>query len=309
MEVRHSGHGRPACIRRVWSLPAAAVVVFLAVATIIAISVQTQRTCSLYQTLYRAVPGRHVHGALQPVIADTLPLWRAPAHWFAVVTAAYNPAKSGQAERQKEYRLGLGYVFARFERVAGVISAAEPMPLVSEYNFQPALYFNTSPQYTNKSAKESEALRHFVRELNMTHGSRIPDSAIVFKMSGRYQVARDDFLQAVMTKPEYDVWAKPFGTWALKSNGAQSYYAIYPGDERIFTFYFAMRWPIFRDMYMHVDLVKLESFDTVPSKGWKGYDIESYVMDFVKERGLRLWRAPHLHVIANIKSMGMLQYI
>jgi hypothetical protein len=69
-----------------------------------------------------------------------------------------------------------------------------------------------------------------------------------------------------------------------------------------------MRWRYFRAMYETIDLEKLESYDTVPSKGWAGYDIESYTMDFIKEKGLRLFRVPYLHVVANIDNRGFLNY-
>lgn len=235
-----------------------------------------------------------------------LPRACAPPDYLAIVTVAYDPSRSDNAHREIEYRRGLDYLFSRFQRVAGVVSAPERMPLVAEYGFQPALHFTTSPRYTQKSAKESEALRHLVRHLNRTEGGSIPDSTIVFKASGRYQVVRDDFLQAVMANRDFDVWAKPFGSWTLDENG---HHEIAGGDDKIFTFYFAMRWPLFRDMYAHIDLEKLQSHDTIPSKGWRGYDVESYIMDVVKERGFRLWRAPYLHVVANIDNEGPLRYL
>lgn len=246
---------------------------------------------------------RPSHDFLQPV----LPRFRAPDDWLAIVTTAYIRGGPDESEREDEYRRGLGYILSRFQRVAAIVSASEPMPLISEYDFRPALYWTTSPQYSTKSAKESEALHYLVRQLSLNTGdSGIPDSAIVFKASGRYQIARDDFLQAVKANPDYDVWAKPFGSWSLDEN---SNHKIQPGDSKIFTFYFAMRWHVFRDIYMHVDLQKLETYDTIPSKGWKGYDIESYIMDIIKERGLRLWRAPYLHVIANIGNEGKFMYL
>lgn len=246
---------------------------------------------------------RHNRSALKAVRA--WPQFSAPADWLAIVTAAHSSGGPNDQEREKEYRRGLAYFFSRFQSVVGVVSSTEPMPIISEFDFQQALYFSPSSQYTQKSAKESEALRYLVTKLNETVAPKISESAIVFKASGRYQVVRDDFLEAVMMNPEYDVWAKSFGSWALDDQG---HHVVKPGDAKLFTFYFAMRWPIFRDIYMHVDLDKLESYDTIPSKGWKGYDIESYLMDVVKERGLRLWRAPYLHVIANIDNAGLLTY-
>jgi hypothetical protein len=156
-----------------------------------------------------------------------------------------------------------------------------------------------------KSAKESEGLRLLVAELSRGNATAIADDAVVFKASGRYQVARDDFLEAVAANPDFDVWARPFGAWTLDEKGQ---HVIAPGDAKIFTFYYAMRWRHFRELYETVDIDKLENYDTVPSKGWRGYDIESYTMDFIKERGLRLWRADYLHVVTNIDGRGFLVY-
>jgi hypothetical protein len=159
-------------------------------------------------------------------------------------------------------------------------------------------------ELTQKSAKESAGLRQLVRELAAANAS-LDDDSVVFKASGRYQVARNDFLEDVLANPQYDVWAKPFGAWALSERGE---HVITPGDAKVFTFLFAMRWRFFRDLYAHVDIEKLETHDTVPSKGWRGYDIETYVMDFIREKGLRLWRAQYLHVVANIDNRGFLNY-
>lgn len=39
-----------------------------------------------------------------------------------------------------------------------------------------------------------------------------------------------------------------------------------------------------------------------------GYDIESYVMDYIVEKGLRLRSVPYLHIVANIDNRGFLNY-
>ncbi len=39
-----------------------------------------------------------------------------------------------------------------------------------------------------------------------------------------------------------------------------------------------------------------------------GYDIESYVMDYIVEKGLRMRAVPYLHVVANIDNRGFLNY-
>lgn len=39
-----------------------------------------------------------------------------------------------------------------------------------------------------------------------------------------------------------------------------------------------------------------------------GYDIESYVMDYIVDKRLRMRAVPYLHVVANIDNRGFLNY-
>lgn len=226
----------------------------------------------------------------------------APQNYFAIVTTSYNVADA--PGRDREYALALPYFFSHFpRRVAGLVSASAPWPRAARHQWAHLSYFVPPAGLTQKSAMESAGLRQLVREL--AAGVPLDDDAVVFKASGRYQVARNDFLEDVLANPQYDVWAKPFGAWALSERGE---HVITPGDAKVFTFLFAMRWRFFRDLFANVDIEKLETHDTVPSKGWRGYDIETYVMDYIREKGLRLWRAQYLHVVANIDNRGFLNY-
>ena len=99
------------------------------------------------------------------------------------------------------------------------------------------------------------------------------------------------------------MWAKTFGSWSLDAEGR---HIIERGDKKIFTFCWAMKWKHFRDLYLDVDLDKLEHFDG--NKGWLGYDIESYVMDYIVEKKLRLRAVPYLHIVANIDNRNFLNY-
>ncbi len=240
----------------------------------------------------------------RPVGGAAAPRAAAPASAVAVVTAAYKAGAADEARRDGEYRRGLAYFFAQFARVVGVVSASDEWPLARAFPFTALVTYEPSAQYSQKSAKESEGLRLLVASLANANTS-IDDDAIVFKASGRYHIVREDFIEAVVANPDFDAWARPYGAWHLDEQGQ---HVITPGDNKIFTFYFAMRWRHFRAMYETVDLDKLESFDTVPSKGWKGYDIESYTMDYIKEKALRLFRVPYLHVVANIDNRGFLNY-
>jgi hypothetical protein len=226
----------------------------------------------------------------------------APLDSVIIVTSAYSSAWTNTAERDKEYVLGLSYIFSHFPRVVGLVSSHESWPLADLYKWDQLYYFEMSPKWTTKSAQESEGLRWLVSmlESNMT----ISDDTVIFKVSGRYQIVRNDFIEAVSKYPNYDVWAKPFGSW--EDNGGV--HKISQGRHKMFTFLFAMRWKYFRELYKTVDLYKLSNFDTIPSRGWKGYDIESYIMDYVHEKRLRLWETPYLHVVGNIGNKGFLTY-
>jgi hypothetical protein len=219
-----------------------------------------------------------------------------------IVTSAYSSAWSNTPERDKEYVLGLSYVFSHFPRVVGLVSSHEPWPVADLFKWDNLYYFEMSPRWTTKSAQESEGLHWLVSMLasNMS----ISDDAVIYKVSGRYQIVRDDFIEAVGMHPDFDVWAKPFGSW-VDDGGVHK---ISPGRNKMFTFFFAMRWRYFRELYETVDLQKLSTYDTIPSRGWKGYDIESYIMDYINEKRLRLWEAPYLHVVGNIGNKGFLTY-
>jgi hypothetical protein len=240
------------------------------------------------------------------VFALPLPIsgTRLPLNAVAIVTAAYESGAADEVRRDGEYRRGLKYFFSQFSRVVGVLSSRSEWPLAKSFPFELLLSYYPSARFTQKSAKESEGLHRLVSML-VGSNSTIDDDAIVFKASGRYHIVRNDFIDAVVANSQFDVWARPFGAWSLDEHGEHK---ITPGDSKIFTFYFAMRWRYFRAMYETIDLEKLESYDTVPSKGWLGYDIESYTMDFIKEKGLRLFRVPYLHVVANIDNRGFLNY-
>lgn len=200
----------------------------------------------------------------------------APTFAFALVTAAYIPGR--QSLRDREYTLGLDYFFPRFaNRVAGLIAGgpnALSWPLLPRYDFS-ALEFFDSTTYTTKSAKESHGIQFFVRTILSPEGAApahtpvtswrsIADDDVVFKASGRYQIVRDDFLDEIaLTRDSFDVWAKTFGTWTLDEDGQHK---ITKGEKKIFTFCWAMKWRFFRDLYLHIDLDKLEHFDG--NKGW-----------------------------------------
>lgn len=228
----------------------------------------------------------------------------APTNAIAIVTASYVAGSADEVRRDGEYRRGLSYIFAHFARVVGVVSARDAWPLERVFPFDALVLYEPLARFMQKSSKESEGLRLLVTTLVGANAS-IDDDAVVFKASGRYHIVRDDFIEVVGANPNFDAWARPFGEWHLDEQGQ---HVITPGDAKIFTFYFAMRWRHFRAMYETVNLEKLESHDTVPSKGWKGYDIETYTMDYIKEKGLRLFRVPYLHVVANIDNRGFLNY-
>ena len=203
----------------------------------------------------------------------------APPFIAALVTAAFVPGRRGelQQSRDREYALGMDYFFPRFEdRVAGLIAGgpeARRWPLLARYPFARLHFFDSN--FTQKSAKESHGIQHFVRDAVAAQASEaegregspwthLRDDDVVFKASGRYQIVRDDFVDEIArTHTSFDVWAKTFGSWTLDDEGQ---HRIERGDKKIFTFCWAMKWAHFRDLYLNVDLEKLERFDG--NKGW-----------------------------------------
>eukprot|EP01124_Arcella_intermedia_P028905 TRINITY_DN5990_c0_g1_i2.p4 TRINITY_DN5990_c0_g1~~TRINITY_DN5990_c0_g1_i2.p4 ORF type:complete len:131 (+),score=5.31 TRINITY_DN5990_c0_g1_i2:396-788(+) len=117
------------------------------------------------------------------------------------------------------------------------------------------------------------------------------EALVVFKVSGRYQVVRDDVLEAVQAHPDHDVWYRAFGSWTHGPTRTT------PGDSVAMTFFFAMRWRYFRDFYMEV---------WVPNLGGQG--IEEQLPIYCKYKRLRIYHLPYLHVVANINSLGVLEY-
>jgi hypothetical protein len=220
-----------------------------------------------------------------------------PPTFLAVVTTAYS--EHNAERREREYALGLEYVFYTFDRVYALVSSPTPWAFIESFPFTRLPTYFTS-RYAQKSAQESDGLRAMVKGLE---GAGLSGDDIVFKVSGRYQIVRSDFIQEVRDNPNFDVWAKPFGAWHLDGSGR---HVVEPGGKKIFTFFWAMRWRYFRDLYTYIPLDKLETYDG--NKGWLGYDIESYAMDYIKENGLRLFNSTCLHVLTNIDNRGFLVY-
>lgn len=234
-------------------------------------------------SVFRGAPPRTPSGAPPPTLV-------------ALVTTAYSDRNAERRER--EYALGLEYVFFAFDRVYALVSSPTPWAFVESFPFaRPPVYF--SSEYTQKSAQESDGLHAMVKDLE---DAGLSGDDIVFKVSGRYQIVRSDFIEEVVTHPDFDVWAKPFGAWHLDDSGR---HVVEQGEKKIFTFFWAMRWRYFRDLYTFVDLDKLETYENV---GWRGYDIETYAMDYIKGNGLRLYNSTCLHVLTNIDNRGFLVY-
>lgn len=217
-----------------------------------------------------------------PPLAPLSTVRPAPTFIFALITAAHVPDhfdEQQQRLRDHEYALSLDFFFPRFgDRVAGVIAGgpgARGWPLLLRYHFSRLEFFNS--MFSQKSAKESQGIQRFVRAI--TSGEEAPEGAdasfsaswssigdddVVFKTSGRYQIVRDDFVDEIAkTRDSFDAWAKTFGAWKLDKEGQHQ---IERGEKKIFTFCWAMKWRHFKDLYLNIDLEKLERFDG--NKGW-----------------------------------------
>jgi hypothetical protein len=226
--------------------------------------------------------------------------------------APANGSRTGllASTRDLEYRVGFSFFLERFEHVVGLVAGdpAGTWPLPQEFPFSSIVRHTSPTNLSGKSARESDGLRHLVQLLDQgSLGHFMAEDTIVVKASGRYHIAKSTFLQEVETSirhGECDVWGRPFGSWRLNDQG---HHVIEQGDNKLFTFLYAMLWKHFRELYLTVPIEKLESYDG--GKGWLGYDIESHIMDYIKERQLRLCTTNHLHVVANIDNTGHFMYL
>ena len=224
----------------------------------------------------------------------------APRNFIAVLTAAQVAGDAQRAARDVDYLHGLDYFTTHFSSVLMCASETQSWPLLDSQPFYKPVHYYTSA-LSSKSAKESDALRSFVRAMNATiERDFVGADVIVFKGSGRYQPIRDTVLQTVIDNPNYDVWYLPFGNWYVREGKL----LFDPGHNLAMTFYFAMRWRLFREFYLTVDLAKLDSWNGV------GYDVERAIVDFVKERGLRSYHFKQLDIVAKIggDSEGAARY-
>lgn len=191
---------------------------------------------------------------------------------FLVVTAARLPAALGLDQiRQEEYAHGLAWVAAKGLPAAIVVSeTTEPWDVVDRLSWTLKLAHTSSRK--SKSAKEADCLRALVVSITQKGMS---DDVMIFKLSGRYQVVRDDVLLAVRDHPDIDMVCRRDALG------------------QIFTFFFGLKWKYFREFYLTADLDLLET-----------RNVEQLLSDYVKVKQLKVWVVPTLWVVANIANGG-----
>jgi hypothetical protein len=191
---------------------------------------------------------------------------------FVLATTARLPLSAGLDEvRQLEYIYGLSWIAARRLPAAVVMSeTTQPWPEVERLPWKLKLRFTS--QHKSKSAKEADSLRELVASLQKTN--LLSNDTMVYKLSGRYQVVRDEALTAA-EDPNVDMVCR---------HGSLG---------QTFTFFFGMRWKYFQDFFLAVDLQSLET-----------ENVERAISDFAQQAGLRVKVMPRLWVVANIANGG-----
>jgi hypothetical protein len=195
---------------------------------------------------------------------------------FFVVTAAY---QADFSSRDPEYAYGLDYVGTRgFSAAIFVSEATTAWGVTETVPWDYKLYY-TSP-HTSKSAKESDALRALVTQIENSSKASLDENAMVIKLSGRYQVLRDELLMTVRNRPDVDMVAKRCSLnleWCT-------------GDE-VYTFFFGLKWRYFRDFYSTVSMDALESTN-----------VEKLLFEYAREKRLNIVLLPRLWVLGNIDN-------
>ncbi|KAI9019641.1 hypothetical protein DFJ74DRAFT_769342 [Hyaloraphidium curvatum] len=205
--------------------------------------------------------------------------------------------------REEEYRTALEFALPLFSRSFAVYSEDPTCgwELPRRFPFTRAVCVPDVPAtLRNKGAREAFALNRFLASPEPAAAALDAPDAIVVKLSGRYRLARPDFLRFVASHPECDVWARTFGSWYLDR---EKLHVLRPGGDMLLTFLFAMRGRHFADLFRGVDLGVLEG-----AGGAGMYDLERYVVDYARKLGLRVCGTEALHVSANIGNGGVWGY-
>lgn len=198
---------------------------------------------------------------------------------FFIATAAYHEGELKHI-RDAEYKYGLSYIASRSFPSAVVVSETQSAwDTIEALPWEIKLYYTST--YTSKSAKESDSISALVMKIKNSKTSSIDENTMIIKVSGRYQVVRDDLLMTVRNHPEVDMIAKRCDVewWC--------------GPNEAYTFLFGLKWKYFEEFYTNVSMDILETAN-----------VEELIVDYADRKMLNIKWLPRLWVIGNINDRG-----
>jgi hypothetical protein len=181
-------------------------------------------------------------------------------------------------ERNTEYRLCLHKVFHYKKPVHAIISECTKEESnetsFSNFTFSSELYIpsTTDLNAKGKSQQEFLSIQEYVK-----HTTNFNDSDWIIKLSGRYLLLSDYFLDNVKGAPE----------------NCDAIVKISDTNPQIYTFCFALRWKYFKDLYLH----------DVNYLGDKC--VENFVYSYLIDNKLNTIILPKLDILTNINSEGI----
>lgn len=189
-----------------------------------------------------------------------------------LVTAAN--VQAHKYTRDLEYMHGFAWVRSTGLPSSVVVSEnAAAWPVLNSVTWKLKLHYTSTRR--GKSAKEVDCIRQLVQAL--ARGSTIANDTMIFKLSGRYHVVRNDVLDLYQHHPEIDMIAKEDRP-----------------HNQVYTFFFGLKWNYFQDFYMTSSLDELESVN-----------VEKKMFDYAKKKKLVIRLVDRLWVIGNIGNTGL----
>lgn len=207
-----------------------------------------------------------------------------------VVTGAHSVSTNPLLlrERSIEYRIGLHKVASYEKPMYGVVSevtspSAPEFPPFSEFPFQGLHHIrkDSFPTSYTKSQREFASLQALLPFLSAD--PEITDNTFVVKVTGRYILMKDNFLNLVerestnRTSPVDAI----FRLAPMSVNGIQ-----------MFTFLYAMRFKWFKQVF------------SKPVTELGGQNIEKFLVNFIAENALCALTVDSLGILTNINNEG-----
>jgi hypothetical protein len=180
-------------------------------------------------------------------------------------------------ERNTEYRLCLHKLFHYNKPVHAIISECSKdeskETSFSNFAFSSELYIPSTKDLNanGKSQQEFLSIQEYVKNNNFE------DDDWIIKLSGRYLLLSDIFVDTVKSAPE----------------DCDAVVKISDNNPQIYTFCFALRWKHFKDLYLH-DVNYLGD-----------QCVEDFVYSYIRDNKLKTVFVPKIDILTNINSEGI----